>query len=197
MTWQAGLDLQGTLQLDKLGGHYHQITFNGLNGELDLAYHDGWQTRQDAQLRVERVDVGFPVEQIDLRFALTPKPKVLLPVIKIQQFTAKLLGGRASAGPFDLDLGRDRNAFVVELEQLGLSDIMELEKQEGLEGKIPIELSSQGIMVSEGKISARTPGGVIRYTPTAKVAAMAQSNQGISMIVKALSNFQYQTLDEH
>lgn len=199
--WQPALDLQGAVQLEKLGGRYNEMTFSGLNAELALAYKGGLRTRQDVHLHVDLVDVGFPVEQIDLRFALMPKPKVFLPVIKVQQFNAQLLGGRAHGGPFELDFGRDKNAFVVQLEQLDLHEIMQLEKQEGLvgsgklDGQIPIDISSQGIVVTQGKITAREPGGEIRYTPTPKVAAMAQSNQGVGMMVKALSDFQYNLLE--
>ena len=49
--------------------------------------------------------------------------------------------------------------------------------------------------MSQGKLSAREPGGSIRYTPTAKVAALAQSNPSVNIVVKALSNFQYHLLD--
>jgi len=78
---------------------------------------------------------------------------------------------------------------------------MKLEQQEGLagsgmlDGQIPIEISSEGIVVTQGQLSARAPGGNIRYTPTAKVAALAQSNPSVSIVVKALSNFQYDVLD--
>jgi len=112
-----------------------------------------------------------------------------------------LLGGRARSDPFELDFSREKNAFVVQLEQIGLNEIMQLEQQEGLQGsgkldgQIPVEISSAGVVVNHGKLAARVPGGNIRYTPTAKVAAMAQSNSSVNMIVKALSDFQYEVLD--
>jgi len=36
---------------------------------------------------------------------------------------------------------------------------------------------------------------VIQYGPPAKIAALAESNTSVGMMVKALSNFQYQVLD--
>lgn len=201
LVWQQAFDLQGVVQLDKLGGHYNQLAFAGLSGEVALANGEGLRTSKNAQLHVDVVDVGFPVEKMEVRFALAPQPKTVVPIVRVQQFAAQLLGGRVQSAPFELDFGRDKNTFVVQLERIGLNDIMKLEQQEGLQGsgmldgQIPIEISSEGIVVTHGQLSARAPGGTIRYTPTVKVAALAQSNPSVSMIVKVLSNFQYQVLD--
>ena len=205
LVWQQAVDLHGIVQLDKLGGHYKQVAFAGLSGEVDLervkSKGEGLRTSKVAQLRVDVVDVGFPVKKIEVRFALTPHPKTVVPLVRVQQFNAQLLGGQAHSGPFELDFGRKKNTFVVQLEQIGLSEIMKLEQQEGLagsgmlDGQIPVEISSEGVVVKHGQLSARAPGGNIRYTPTAKVAALAQANPNVDIVVKALSNFQYHLLD--
>jgi hypothetical protein len=205
LVWQKAVDLHGTVQLDNVGGHYKQVVFAGLSGEVALERLNskgaGLRTSKDAQLRVDVVDVGFPVEKVDMRLALVPHTKIRVPLVRIQQFSAQLLGGRARSGPFELDFGREKNAFVVQLEQIGLNEIMKLEQQQGLagsgmlDGQIPIEITSEGIVVTQGQLTARAPGGSIRYTPTAKVAALAKSNPSVNIVVKALSNFQYHLLD--
>ena len=205
LVWQQVVDLQGIVQLEKLGGSYKQVTFAGLSGEVALERIDskgvGLRTSKNAQLRVDVVDVGFPVEKIAMQFALAPHPRTVVPLVRVQQINAQLLGGLARSGPFELDFGREKNTFVVQLEQIGLNEIMKLEQQQGLagsgllDGQIPIEISSAGIVVTQGQLTARAPGGSIRYTPTAKVAALAQSNPSVNIVVKALSNFQYHLLD--
>lgn len=205
LDWQQAFDLQGAVQLDKLGGHYNQVTFTGLSGEVALALPnsrgEGWHTRQDAQLHVDVVDVGFPVANIKAAFALPAAPGTQLPVVQVKTFSAELLGGRARSGPFELDFGRANNAFVVQLEQIDLHEIMQLEQQEGLQGsgrldgQLPIEIAGTAIVVPHGQLSAVAPGGNIRYTPTPKVATMAQSNASLKMVVNALSDFQYHLLD--
>jgi len=205
VVWQEDLRLQGVLQSDKLGGHYNQLAMAGLSGELaleqDTSRGRGLRTSKDAQLQVDVVDVGFPVENIDMRFALATHPKTQTPIVQIKKFAAELLGGRAHTEPFVLDLGREKNALLVKLEQIGLNEIMKLEQQEGLQGsgmldgQIPIEISSEGVVVTHGQMTARAPGGVIRYEPTAEVAELAQSNPSVGMVVEALSNFQYQVLN--
>ena len=204
LDWQQALDLQGTVQLDKLGGRYRQVTFTGLSGEVGLAQRnsrgEAWHTRQDAQLHVDVVNVGFPVQNIKAAFALPVRAATQLPLLQVKSLSAALLGGQVRSGPFDLDLGRDNNTFVVTLQHIGLHDIMQLEQQQGLQGsgrldgQIPVTISNAGIVVKQGQLSAVAPGGYIRYTPTPKVAAMAQSNPGINMVVSALSDFQYHLL---
>lgn len=202
LVWQQAFDLYGIVQLDKLGGHYNQVDFAGLSGEVALANDEGWHTSKDAQLHVDLVDVGFPVEKIDVRFSLASHSKKTgVPLVRVQQFSAQLLGGHARSGPFMLDFGREKNTFVVQLEQIKLNEIMKLEQQQGLagsgmlDGQVPVEITRDNIEVTQGKLSARAPGGAIRYVPTEKVLLLAKTNPSVKMIIDALSNFQYHVLD--
>lgn len=201
LVWQKAIELQGILQLDKIGGHYNQLVFTGLSAELALANGAGLHTTKDVQLRVAVVDVGFPIEKIAVHFALVPQPKSLLPLLRLRSVSAELLGGKMLTGPFEFDFSRNKNAFVVQLEGIGLNEIMQLEQQEGLQGsgvldgQLPIVISSAGIVVIHGQLTAREPGGEIRYTPTSKVAAMAESNTSVKVMVQALSHFQYDLLN--
>ena len=193
--------MQGMLRLKNLAGHYNEITFAGLNGELPLIFEYGLKTTGDARISINAIDVGFPVENTDMRFSLAKSPAGTFPLIKMKHFNIYLLGGEAHAEPFEFDVGRDKNTIDMRIEGLSLSKIIELEQQEGitgtgvLDGRIPIELSDKEIVVTNGNLSAREPGGVIRFTPTPKIAALAETNRSVGMMVKALSNFQYQVLE--
>ena len=201
VAWQAALDLQASLQMDNVGGHFNKLTFTGASGQVAIANGNGLHTTKDAQIHVKHFDVGFPVEKINLRVALAAHPKTQVPIVRVNKFDAAVLGGKVHSEPFVLDFAQDKNAFLVQLEGLGLSDIMQLEQQEGLQGsgkldgKIPVEITREGIIVSQAKLAAREPGGHIQYTPTDKVAALAESNTSVSMIVEALSDFQYHLMD--
>jgi hypothetical protein len=100
-----------------------------------------------------------------------------------------------------MDFNQATNEFVISVSGIELNELMKLEQQEGLtgsgvlDGSIPVTLANNEILVNDGKMAAREPGGVIRYSPTAKIAAMAQSNTSIGMMVKALSHFQYHKLE--
>ena len=190
-----------SLKLVKLGGHYKKIALVGLDAEVALAIDDGLHTTRDAQLKVEFLEVGFPIKNIAARFQLAPHIRTWEPIVRIKKLGAELLGGRAYSEPFELDLRQDKNRFVVQLEGIGLNDIMQLEQQEGLkgsgilDGRIPVTITRHGIQVAQGRLSARTPGGDIRYLPTGRVLSLAQSNPNMKMVVDALSNFQYHRLE--
>jgi hypothetical protein len=198
---QRALDQKLFLHLDKIGGRYKEVTFQGLSTEATLANGDVFHTTKEAQLSVDLLDVGFPIENIDVRFQLASDPKRREAIVRIQKFATELLGGRAHSEPFQFDFGRDKNQFMVQLEQISLNDIMKLEQQEGLQGtgvldgQLPIEITREGIEVRHGQLSVRAPGGDIRYLPTEKVLTLAQANPSVKMIVEALSNFQYDVLD--
>jgi len=201
VSWNKRLDMQGQVILNGVGGHYNEITFDGMNTTMNLTYDNGIKTRQPTPVTLKNINVGFPVKDISLTFNSFPKMNKLIPVFQIQKFEAFLLGGRAFGGPFDYDIYREKNAFVVMLEGLVVHDLMELERQEGLsgdgllDGQMPIEVSNGQVVISEGTLAARNPGGVIKYVPTDKVAALAKSNTSVGLMVKALSNFNYDVLD--
>jgi hypothetical protein len=201
IAWKKQLQVDGQLVLNDLGGHYKDVSFEGVQGTLDLVYADGIKTHRAVPLTVKFIDVGFPIHSASITFALSPKAKRLLPVINVKNFEAFMLGGRSYGGPFNYDLYRDKNAFVVQLEGLAVHDLIALERQEELagdgllDGSVPIEINNGNIVINEGTLSARKPGGTIKYTPTAKVAALAKSNTSVGLVVKALSNFNYDVLD--
>ncbi len=198
---QWGLKPKLVLRLDKLGGLYKKITFMGLSTELNLENGAGFHTTKDAQLKLDFLDVGFPIENIDGNFRFAPDPKTQSYVVGVKKFTADLLGGKAQSEPFQLDFGQDKNLILVKLEHINLHNIMQLEQQASLQGtgvldgRIPIEITRGNIEVAHGSLSARTPGGIIRYLPTEKVALMAKTNPSVKMVVDALSNFQYHVLE--
>ncbi len=201
LTWSKSLQLQGMLRLKNIAAQYREITMTGLNGELPIVIENGLRTRGDARMTIDTFDAGFPVESTDIRFELIKSAADKLPVLSVKHFNSHLLGGEVRIEPFEFDVARDKNIIVLQMSQLSLAKIIELERQEGitgdglLDGRIPLEFSGKEIVVTEGKLSAREPGGVIRYTPTERIAALANSNMSVDMMVKALSNFQYRVLD--
>jgi len=201
--WNRRVNSTVAIHLDHLGGYYKKIRFNGLSGDAELALRNGIATRKDVQLHMDALNVGFPVKNTRVQFALAPAAGSELPVIRIQHFSARLLGGLMRSNPFALDFSRERNAFIVQLEHIDLNEIMQLEQQQGLQGsgrldgQIPITITRAGIAVSKGRLAARVPGGVIRYSPTEKVLALAKSNSNVDMLVRTLSNYHYRVLQVH
>jgi len=188
-----------SVEILEFGGRYKKTAMAGLNANAVLAIDNGVYTTKDAQARIDLLHIGFPVKNIEARFQLAQHG--WKPIVRIKKLTAELLGGRARSDPFQLDPGKDKHRFVVQLEGIGLNDILQLEQQQDLrgsgklDGRIPIEITHDGIHVAQGKLSAREPGGGINYSPTEKVLALAKTNASVKMIVDALGNFQYHKMD--
>lgn len=197
----SGQELSILLQLIKLKGRYKKTVVDGLGAEVALVIGDGLHTTKSAELNIELLHVGLPIENIALRFQLEQHPKTREPVARVNKFAAELLGGRVYAKPFKLDFGKEKNRFMVQLDGVGLNNIMQLEQQAELQGsgvldgQIPVDITRNGIQVAQGKLSARAPGGKIRYVPTQTVFTLAQTNPGVKLVVDALTDFQYHKLD--
>jgi hypothetical protein len=197
----AGNGIELSLQGLRAQGSYKDIKISGVRADARLAFANGVRTLGDARLRVAELDAGLPVRNIDVRFALTPNPKTAVPVVRVRQANAALLGGQARAGPFALDFAAANQRVTVRLQGIGVDELMKLERQEGLagsgvlDGTLPLEIASAGVRVVKGRLSARSPGGTIRYRPTEAVTNMVRSNAGLKIAVDALANFHYQKLD--
>jgi len=199
--WANDLAAHTVILFDNLGGRFKQTAIAGVNGELALVYRNGGlQTSKDAQIYVGMIDVGFPIENLHTGFALESKDDVLIPTFRLKNFQTDILGGKIRIEPFVFDPARDKNRIVVKLEKLALEKIMALEKQKGLSGNglldgwIPVDITAKSFVVEDGKLDARKPGGVIRYSPDPGVTEMAKSNMSVDMLIKVLKDFHYQTL---
>ena len=60
---------------------------------------------------------------------------------------------------------------------------------------VPLVISDKGVLVQDGIVEARPPGGVIRYRPPpAAGQTVASTNPHMEMVLQALSDFHYNVL---
>lgn len=200
LAMQKSLSITAELQLQNLAGRFNEIGFVGMNANMALLKEQGIGTTRDVKLTVDLVEAGFPVEKLELLFALLPKPGKIMPAVNIKTFHARTMGGQVRLTPFIFDMD-GVSEFNIVLEHLDLGKLMALQKQQDLTGTgklygaIPVEYSSKTLVVKQGNLGAIAPGGVIRFKPNEKVAAMAKSNVSVDMVVKVLRDFRYQVLD--
>ena len=184
-----------------LGGSYQDITFSGVSASVDVADLDTPRTTEPVQLKAAIVNLGVLIENVQGTAHLVTETVSGQPVITLTQLSAELLGGTATSERIEWSPVRERSTFGVRLEHLELAEIMKLEQQEGLEGSgvldgyLPIELSAAGLALQGGAVQARSPGGTIRYRPEASVATLAKSNPGVALVLGALSDFRYDSLN--
>jgi hypothetical protein len=199
--WQKVLQLNGMLKLEDLAGYYEKNTFAGVKAQIPFRYDSGNFTNNDAMLNIAAIDTGFPVTDTAINFSAHKNANMLLPKIKLKEFKSHVFDGAIRLEPAEYDLAATQHSLSMLIEGISLPKLIALEQQEGIEatgtldGKFPILVQDKQIRVIDGKLSSRKPGGVIRYRPTERIAALADTNQSIGMMTRALSNFQYQLLD--
>ena len=190
-----------SLHLEELAGHYQEIAFSGLSARLALADHSAWRTTETVQLRIASVDIGIPITNLIATADMAPQPQTGQTVVRVGSFSADLLGGKARSEPFEWDLSAASHPVTVELEGLMLSEILALERREGLhgegllDGRLPVEITAAGVALRAGKLHARPPGGHLRYRPSEDIQALARANPSIDSVLPVLSNLRYEALN--
>lgn len=196
-------DLQrvdGRLEATGLAGIHDRIAFEGLNVPLDVQLRNDQLTLGLPGLSLTALDPGIPLGPVALRGRyLASLQAPLGGRLEIAEASVGLLGGRLVLEPGTLDLAQDTQAFAVNMEGLQLARLFEVYPAEGLaghgtlDGRLPVRLSSGGIMIDSGTLDAREPGGVLQYRSD-KLREMGRANPGMRELALALDDFRYTVL---
>ncbi|WP_207478492.1 intermembrane phospholipid transport protein YdbH family protein [Arenibaculum pallidiluteum] len=109
-------------------------------------------------------------------------------------------GGTVRAEPFSFDPAAPRSNATLVAEGLdlgtllGMMDVDGLEAEGRLSGSLPLSVGAGRIAVEGGALSAAAPGQ-LRYDPAAPPAALASGAEGTDLLLKALTDFRYDTLE--
>ena len=207
--WNAPYDLdRGDLAL-RLALRFSETIEADLNLSLantTLRYDDYLANRSSAQiaahfiadglslapssLAIGNVDVGFPVTDIRMNFTGSPD------TLRITDFEARLLGGSASAAPFDYSVDAGAADLEISLTDLDLAHVLALEGTDitgsgRLDGRLPIRVRDGEISMTAGQLEARLPGGRIHLAPS---LANAISQPGLDIALRALEDFEFTVL---
>jgi len=141
-------------------------------------------------LTIGSIDVGFPLT--DIRAGLSGGADAL----HISDLSARLLGGLASAAPFDYRIDTATADLDLSLSDLDLAQVLALEGTDitgsgRLDGLLPIRVRGGEASVSGGRIEARAPGGRIQLAPS---LANAITQPGLDIALKALEDFEFTAL---
>ena len=179
------------IRLKELGGFYDTNLFNGINGELTISSLHRQPTIEADLIEIANIDVGTSLSNI--RFGLKP----LKSGVEISDLHAEIFGGRITQEQIVYEWAQPENYLVLNLHELQLNEILQLESGISgtgvLGGMIPIIISEQGISVRAGGVSAKSPGGVIRYESDIPLNPTA-ANAGLQLTLDALKNFHYTSL---
>lgn len=117
-------------------------------------------------------------------------------LVDVSVTRGKLLGGSFTAAPFTYDLAGGDGALKLELDGVDLGAVLALEGEdlygEGrLNGQIPVNIVDDMITVKDGTLR-NTGKGVIRLAPS---LAQSVNQPGLDFALRALEDFQYETLE--
>lgn len=140
------------------------------------------------------------LDNLALAGRVGPGPLDRVPPLTVREASVQLLGGRVHGRDLRYDPARAINRFRVELERIDLARLVSLEKQDieasgRLHGQLPVELGARGLRIADGRLTADAPGGVIRYRPDESVQSTAAANPNLKLVLDALGNYHYDSLD--
>src|SRR5690606_8269357 len=196
LQWDAnGMRSSGALEAKGLAATVSGTRIAGIDGTTKLSSLLPPATQPDQTLRIGTLDVGVPLTDGTVVYGLGSDGRV-----EIQELTFDLAGGRVSTEPFTVDSGALSDLrFVLEAEDVDLSQVLALSQIEGLEGtgalsgRVPIRVSAGGIELDDGVLAAET-NGTLRYTPENLPEFLRGDDVRSRMLREALTNFQYDEL---
>lgn len=195
-SWDASKALsynaKGRVRIDGRKAHYEDYAITGLRVDVPFAMAADSLKVVDTNLSIDGFDVGFPLTDISLTFAVANG------FARVHDLSGNVLGGKFTAEAFDYELETDKTSLAVELSGISLADVLALEggdvKGTGLlDGRLPATLDGEAFTVTDGRITARPPGGTLIYKGAAASSMVAQS--GIGFAFQALEDFHYDTLE--
>ena len=180
------------LDLTNLNGKTEWFSFQDLSGNFHLDPDKKFSTISTANVNAKEIVAGVRFANVKgaLSFDLVKKD----PIVKFEIKSANVFGGTIKSRPANYQLGTN-TVIPISFSKFDLAKILELYNQESiigtgiLSGSIPIKISSKGISVTNGSLSAEPPGGVLKYSSPA-----LNSEESYKFALNALRNFHYRTL---
>lgn len=201
--------LSGQLSLSGGEGVYDRASFTGLSLPLAVSVQGEKLRLSTDALTLSSIDPGLPLGPLSVRASYSATLEALdKGVVELGSATLGVLGGRVQVEPATIHLGQTRQSLVAQVEGVELSRLFEVYPAEGLsgrgtlDGRFPVSLVDGKLLIDDGRLHARQPGGVLRYQ-TPQLQDLAAGNPNLEQLAAALDDFRYRVLasdvsyDEH
>ncbi len=179
------------LQVD---GDYAQNQFEDLNVKMRLKGEEGWVLAEPTELTIASVNMGIPLQDIQMQIETYEYGVSAQPAVKIVDFYAGALDGSIFSDAIDIDLNKSVNKFSLFLSSLSLEKLIELNQTQDLiatgnvNGELPMVLNEGVLEINQGWMEADEQGGVIQY---GRVKEVLKGNQDLALVAELLEDFQY------
>ena len=193
---EGGVKVSGgaAVRADDVAGFYDTLAFTGLSSEMDLAFslQDevlGYDV-QDGQLGIELMDIGFPMNDLQLEFSGDEQQ------VAVSAFTVSALGGQIYTDPFSIALPDIKSAVNLRLREIQLPFIVALAKFDqtietsgSISGMLPLTINDRKVTIGAGEIESDAPG-IISYLGE----TVDNPTDPLDIAINALGNFHFDTL---
>ncbi len=172
----------------------------GGNFHVALSGWPGIETSEPATMAWRSINIGTPLEQVEMIFEVAIEPLQAGLTVKGQSLRATVFGGTIKSHDYSYDVAAVEGRLNLDVLNVSLDEILALEDEnlssEGrLNGSVPIQINKGKVSVSAGSIAAIEPGGFIRYKPSEAVRSTIADDEQMVLVMDALSNFHYHGLD--
>ena len=204
LSWDIASDIetlsaQVQLKIENLGGAFDEYFFSGLGTEFAISVLPAINTVQPVQLQIESIDAGFPVTDVTAQLSVSQQGPDAPLQIDLHSALAQALGGYVALQPASIDLAQAEHELGMVLIRtdvdiiVRLQEIDDLDASGRLSGQIPIQINEAGVTVSDGRIYALEPGGLIRYG--GDVSAVSSAAGPAGFVFEALQHFEYSSMN--
>lgn len=193
--------LNGTSQLnaENLTGFVDDIAFIDGNTNIESMITDGKiETKKPFVMTLQTLDIGLPISSIQAEADFEAAFSSQHYRIKLHSGQANLLGGQYILNPYqypEIDkqpLNIDVKSIQLE-EVLALTDFSAVSGNGSISGRLPLNISSEGVTMENGALFTDGPG-VLQYRIDKATEAAALNNPSLKIALQALSNYQFDKL---
>ena len=194
-----GEGLSGTAELviDGLSFKMPEARVEGLDLRLRLDQVAPPSSPPGQSLTVASIDPGLPIDDIAATFRLPPGP---LGRVLVERAGFALGTTRFSLGETLVDASARRNELELKVGELDLKVLLEAVAIDGLSGQgrlggtIPVVVNGDTVAIENAQFSSLAPGLLI-FRSEAATRALAYQGTQVELMLRALENFHYDSMD--
>lgn len=196
-----GAEVQGEVGFDGFGGLFARTAWAGLNGKMAVELSGDRLDIRTPGLEIDTVNPGIALKNIEIAGGYrSTMEQAAAGTLTTERASARLLGGRVRVEPMQWQLSEMPLRVPLELSGIELSELMQVYPAEGLagtgtlRGTVPVWISAEGVRIESGKVEAIAPGGTLKL-PADRLRGMAQGNEAMGLVIRAMQNFNYSVLN--
>ncbi|MEW5248723.1 intermembrane phospholipid transport protein YdbH family protein [Microbulbifer sp. 2201CG32-9] len=194
LRWPQAEGSSLTLEADGIAATYGDIFVLGVSTRAKAVHRKGHWLIPATPVAIETLDPGLPVERISFSLALVPERDLVL-----RELRGNLLQGSLESQELRWNLDGEARHSEILVSGLSLQALEQQLETSNLAAtgtvdlKIPLITAGAGVTVERGEITARAPGGRLRYYGAFSPAMLADNPQ-LKLLAGALEDYSYRQL---